>query len=49
MSATWARVSTLSTSVGRPTPRSEGRGGVADGVASPPFSQRTREVSSLET
>ena len=48
--ATWARVSTLCTRVGRPPiPRSNGRGGVVVGLASPPFSQWMSAVSSPTT
>ena len=48
--ATWARVSALSTRVGRPaTPRSNGRGGTKVGLASPPFNQCTRADSSPAT
>ena len=50
MSATWASVSTFATRVGRrATPRSNGRGGVTVGLASPPLSQLISAVSSLAT
>jgi hypothetical protein len=48
--ATWHRVSTLLTSVGRRrTPFSKGRGGTVVGLAGPPFTKRTRAVSSPVT
>ena len=50
MRAIWAIVSTFWISVGRPpTPRSNGRGGVAVGFAGPPFSQWTSALSSPAT
>ncbi len=50
ISAMWARVSTFSTSVGRPcAPFWDGRGGTKDGRAAPPFNWLTSAVSWLAT
>jgi hypothetical protein len=50
MSATWARVSTFCTSVGRPpTPFSNGRGGIDVGSATPSLTLCTAADSSPAT